>query len=511
MTEAFGKFKELWTQMGTSQRLIFLSMTGAIAVTLLLFFAWLGKEDFTLVYNDLSPEDSGRVVELLQKKNIEYRVSDSGTGISVQASRIGDAKILLAGEGILVGAGVGYELFDNQSLGVSEFTQNVNFRRALEGELARSISTISGVDKARVHLVMPKQALFKEDRQKASASVVLNLARPGALRADQVQAVQQLIASSVQGLDVEYVTILDSFGSLLSRGYGDEPGGLSSGQLELKQEIESYLARKAQSTLENVLGPGAALVRVNAEINFEKVERTREIVDPEVSAVLSEQRNTTLRESDGENIESSTVNYEFNRTVENIIGASGTVEQLSVAVMIDGVYTDEEGETVYAQRTGQEMQGYQRIVENIVGFNSERGDKIEVLNVQFSDYSLPESGGILSGPLMDKLPGVLNKVLIIAALFFLLGTFKKMGAQLVDNVSTPAMRAQVGGTAALVGPSTEGTKPASQKSISAEDMVETATLEQAERQMQMEEQAKALALERPEDIAQLVRTWMYKG
>ncbi|MCP4548746.1 MAG: flagellar M-ring protein FliF [bacterium] len=516
MAEVLGKFRELWQHMGMSQRLIFLSLTGAIAVTLLLFFTWLGKEDFTMLYSNLSPEDSSRMVEVLQKKNIDYRVSDSGSGILVQASRLGDAKVALASEGVPRGGVSGYELFDNQGIGVSEFTQDLNYRRALEGELSRSVATIAGIGKARVHLVMPKPALFKEDHQNPSASVVLNLQRPGSLRADQVQAVQQLIASSVEGLDIEQVTILDSFGTLLSRGYGDAGSGATTGQLEIKQEIESYLARKAQSTLESVLGAGAVLVRVNADLNFEQVERTREVVDPETSAVLSEQLNASKKGGGDESVESSTVNYEFNRMVENIIGASGNIENLSVAVMIDGNYTtDDAGEMTYAPRNAQEMEGYQRIVENIVGYNTERGDKIEVLNVQFTDHSLPEDGGIFSSPLMEKLPGVLNKVLFVAALFFLLGIFKKMSAQLVENVTTPTMRAVAegaGGAGVGADGAGGGVKKAKKpKEISAEDMVEAAKLEQAERQMQMEEQAKALALEKPEDIAQLVRTWIYSG
>ncbi len=501
MADTITKFRELWNQMGTSQRLIFLSLSGAILVTLLLFFTWLGREDYTLLYSNLSTQDSARVIELLQKKNVEYRVTNGGSGIMVQASRLGEMKVVLAGEGLPTGGITGYELFDNQGIGVSEFTQNLNFRRALEGELARSIGTLNGVEKARVHLVIPKPALFKEDRQEPSASVVLNLARPGALRADQVQAVQRLVASSVEGLTSEQVTILDSFGTLLTREFGGEVAGLSSAQLELKQEVEIYLARKAQGTLESVLGAGAALVRVNAELDFEQVERTREVVDPEFAVVLSEQRDQTTRENDGENTESSTVNYEFNRMVENIIGSTGTVKKLSVAVLIDGTYTEEEGASEYVPRSPQELEGYRKVVENIVGLESERGDKIEVLNVRFSDTSLPEGGGgFMGGGIMQKLPGLTNRLLFIAALLFLLATLRKMGGQLADSVSR-AIPTSAGSGA-------EGVAGGSRNSVDAEDLVGQDTLSQAERQMKMEEQAKALAMEKPEDVAQLVKTWM---
>ena len=324
MANMMTRLRELWDVMGSSQKVLFASLTGAVLLTLILFFTWLGREDFTLLYSNLEPSESARVIEILQKRSVDYRVTMGGNGIMVPAARVGELKVLMAGEGLPTGGVTGYELFDGQGLGVSEFTQNINYRRALEGELSRSIASISAVEKARVHLVIPKQALFQDEQQDPTASVIVNLVRPGALRAEQVQAVQRLVSGSVEGLAPDNVTLLDSFGTLLSREGGSDAAGLSSAQLEIKQEVESYLGRKAQSTLESALGMGTALVRVNAELDFERVELTREVVDPETSAVLSEQRNQSSNEGDGAVTESSTVNYEFNRMVESIIGSTGT-------------------------------------------------------------------------------------------------------------------------------------------------------------------------------------------
>jgi flagellar M-ring protein FliF len=504
MADVIKRFGDLWNQMALSQRLILVSLVGAILITLLLFFAWLGREDYTLLYSNLAPEDAARVIEVLQKNSVDYRITGGGSGVMVPAARVGEMKVLLAGEGLPAGGLTGYELFDDQGLGVSEFTQNVNYRRAQEGELARSIGTIKGVEKARVHLVIPKPSLFKEDRRPPSASVVLNLARPGDLRPDQVQAVQRLVASSVEGLAPEQVTILDSFGNLLSRDAFGEAGGLSTAQLELRQQVESYLARKAQSTLESVLGPGAALVRVNTELDFEQVERTREVVDPEISAVLSENRSQSQRESDGETTESSTVNYEFNRLVESIVGATGGVEKIAVAVLIDGTYREENGETTYVPRSPQELEGYRKIVENIVGFDADRGDRIEVLNVQFTDATpLMHDGGLFGGGLMQKVPSLLNRALFVVALLFLLVTFRKMASQLVENISKAP--------AAAPAPTAEESQAAGmeRKPVNLDGLIDHSKKDEAEQYMQMEEQAKALALDRPEDIAQLVRTWIY--
>ncbi len=489
------RLRELWELMGTSQKVLFASLSGAVLLTLIVFFTWLGREDFTLLYSNMAPEESARIIEILQKRNVDYRVTMSGNGIMVPAARVGELKVMMAGEGLPTGGVTGYEIFDGQGLGVSEFTQNINYRRALEGELSRSISSISAVEKARVHLVIPKQALFRDEQQQPSASVILNLIRPGALRAEQVQAVQRLVSGSVEGLNPEHVTLLDSFGTLLSREGGSDVAGLSSAQLEIKQEVESYLGRKAQSTLESALGMGTALVRVNADLDFERVERTREVVDPETSAVLSEQRNQSTNEGDGEVTESSTVNYEFNRMVESIIGSTGSVKKLMVAVMIDGVYsTDDAGEVSYAPRNAQELEGYRKIVENIVGLSKERGDKIEMLNVRFQEPVIPEPGGMAG--ILDSVPSLLNKVLVVLALLFLLGTFRKLSGQLVSGLPT----GRVAG-----GDASGGTNRSGGSGGSAASMIG----EKAGRGLEVEEQARALALDKPEEIAQLVRTWMH--
>ena len=497
MASTFGKMRELWGLLGTSQRVLFLSLAGAVLATLLIFFTWLGREQFTLLYSDLGPEESSRVIELLQKKNVDYRVTNGGGGLMVPASRIGELKVVLAGEGLPTGGISGYELFDDQGLGVSEFTQNLNYRRALEGELARSIMTITSVEKARVHLVLPKPALFKSERQDPRASVVLNLARPGALRGDQVEAIQRLVSGSVESLAPEQVTILDSFGSLLSRDGTNDVAGLSSAQLEIKEEVEVYLARKAQSTLESVLGAGAALVRVNADLDFEKVERTREVVDPETSAVVNEQRSQSQRESDGETTESSTTQYQFNRMVENIVGATGGVRKLTVAVLIDGIYTTgADGASQYGPRSAQELEGYRKIVENIVGLDSARGDKIELLNVRFQENLPLATGGI--GVWMQYGPQIVKGLLVVLALVFLMLTFRRLSGQLVAGLATAGRSGRDRGRSLEVGGFSLGEREAAAS-------VEGA----ATRALEMEEQARALALEKPEDIAQLVRTWMH--
>jgi flagellar M-ring protein FliF len=506
MPSFFDKMRELWGQLEAGQKIILLSLSGAMIVTLVVFFAWLGQEDFTLLYSNLSPEESSRVIESLQKRGVDYRVSSGGAGVMVPARQVSELKVFMAGEGIISNGPVGYEIFDNQGIGVSEFTQNLNYQRALEGELSRSIGGLRGVETARVHLVIPKPALFKEERKNPTASVVLELGRPGLFDRGQVDAVQRMVSSSVEGLEANQVVVLDNFGTLLSGESNDDVAGLSNTQLELKQKVESYLAGKAQSSLEEVMGYGRALVRVNADLDFEQVESTREIVDPEVSAVISEVRSAETDEATGGNIESSTVNYEFNRVVENIIGSVGTVDRLSVAVLLDGKYEeDEEGNAVYQPLEQATLDGYRKIVESIVGYDVDRGDKIEVLNMPFDNLPMVVTEkGIFGLPVPRNVSNIVNRVLFFAGLGFLLLLFRKMGIRMAESLGRMPVAAAAG-----VEEIKEVVAPKKEREHLENADWDDLMSDQAYKDLHMEEQAKNLAMDKPEEIAQLVRTWMY--
>jgi len=506
MPTFFDRIRELWGKLEAGQKIIILSLAGAMIVTLVVFFAWLGQEDYTLLYSNLSPEESSRVIESLQKRGVDYRVSNGGGGILVPARKLSELKVFMAGEGIVSSGPVGYEIFDKQGIGVSEFTQNINYQRAMEGELSRSIESLQGVDGARVHLVIPKPTLFKEERKDPTASVVLELGRPGMLDRNQVVAIQRMVSSSVEGLASDKVVVLDNFGTLLSGENGDDVAGLSNTQLEIKQKVESYLAGKAQSSLEEVMGYGRALVRVNADLDFEKVERTRNIVDPEASAVLSEVRSQESDEQAGSSNESSTVNYEFNRVVENIIGSVGSVQRLSIAVLLDGKYEDAADGPKYKPLDKATVDGYRKIVENIVGYDAERGDKIEILNMPFDHMPVAvREQGMFGLPVPRNIENIVNRILFVVGLGFLLLVFRKIGVKMADSLGKmPVARelAQVEKEEVPV------------KSKKEREPIETADWDdlmsdQAYKDLHMEEQARTLALDKPDEIAQLVRTWMY--
>jgi flagellar M-ring protein FliF len=277
---------------------------------------------------------------------------------------------------------------------MTDFLQKVNYRRALEGELAKTISQMQEVDGVRVHIVIPERPLFKEDEQPATASVVLKANPARSLTNRQVEGIAYLVASSVEGLEPNRVTILDSRGTMMSRGFPDD-GGDPGDQLELVRSVETYLESKAQTLLDEVLGPGRSVVRVSAVLNFRRIESSTESYDPESAVVRSEERIETTEGDSGDRSESSVTNFEMGRTVESIANELGNIERLSVAVMVDGKYeeaTDQYGEVArnFVQRPASELQTLAGIVRNAVGVDDSRGDYFQIATIAFDRTYLEE-------------------------------------------------------------------------------------------------------------------------
>jgi flagellar M-ring protein FliF len=300
---------------------------------------------------------------------------------------------------------IGYSIFDQSNLGMTEFLQNLNFRRALEGELMRTIMQLSDVKAARVHIVMPKNRLFKEDKKEATASVVLKLKSSGGISKSQVAGIAHLVASSVEGLKPENISIIDYNGNLLSSEMkSDKLAGLSSSQHEVRMNVEKYLEDKAQSMMDGLVGVGKSIVRVTAELDFQQVEKTSELFDPNSTVIRSEEKTEeiktasekqeeTAESSDENRIESSVTNYEINKTIEHIINSTGSIQRLSVAVLLDGIYKEVENdegiiELVYESRAQENIDRIAAIVKNAIGFDPQRNDQIEVVNLPFDKTSM---------------------------------------------------------------------------------------------------------------------------
>ena len=379
-----------------NQKVLLGAVGTASAVCLVVFSLWLQKDEMAVLFTNLSPEDASAALEELAKQDVKAELTNGGSTILVPESMKDVLRIELGAKGVPSSSTVGFEIFDGNQYGLTEFLQNVNFKRALEGELTKTIESLQGIQSARVHLALPKPSIFKKLATQPTASVVLRLGRGARLGEQQIVGIQNLVAGSVEDLEAEQVTVIDQNGKVLSSALKDDEIGRNETQLALRKEVESHLMEKASSMLDRVLGEGRSIVRVDATLNFEKIDKEREIFDPATTVVRSEERNESNSTTTGDTQEISTTNYEINRTVERIVGETGGIKSLSVAVFVDGHYETVDGEDapVYAPLSDDELGQLRRIVQTAVGLNTVRGDQLEVVNMQFQQQDdLPAGGG----------------------------------------------------------------------------------------------------------------------
>ncbi len=406
------KAKSLWANTSSNQRILLLAVAGIVTIAFVLFVLWVNKPVYKVLYSDLAQEDANKVVTYLEENNVSYELLNEGTTITVPENSVYDLRLKVAGEGNLVGAGVGFEIFDEVKVGQTEFVQKINYQRALQGELARTLAELPNVESARVHLVIPERSLFIEEQQPPSASVVLKLENSSVkMSPSEVQGVVNLMTMSIEGLDKHHVSITDSAGNSI---YAPEEEGFTANntQLEYRMRFEKILERRISELLTPILGAGKSIAKVSAELDYSQRTFRKQSFDPESQVVRSEQRseetqtgqanleagspdanfrgdglNNSLSSQSGQR-ESRTTNYEINSIEENVIGQMGSVNRLTIAVAIDGTYVkDEEGTMTYVPRSEQELTRIRQLVANAVGVDSMRGDTIEVSNIAFDETS----------------------------------------------------------------------------------------------------------------------------
>ncbi len=375
-----------------NQKVLFGAVATASLISIAVFSLWLQKEETAVLFTNLTPEDASVALEELARLDVPSELSNGGTTILVPKKSVHRMRVELAGKGVPSSGTVGFEIFDGKQYGLTEFLQNVNFKRALEGELTKSIESLQGIQSARVHLVLPKPSIFKKLDSPATASVVLQMGRGARLEESRIDGIQSLVAGSVENLVPDRVTIIDQYGKVLSAELKDGETGRTESQLALRKEVEGHLAQKASMMLDRVLGPGRSVVQVDATLNFEKIDKERELYDPQGTVVRSEVRGEVTDPATGGSDENSTTNYEINRTVEHIVGETGGVKRLSVAVFVDGHYeaSGEDGAPFYQPLTDDEVTQLRRIVQTAVGLNAVRGDQIEIVNMQFTQPDVSE-------------------------------------------------------------------------------------------------------------------------
>ncbi|MEW6220010.1 MAG: flagellar basal-body MS-ring/collar protein FliF [Thermodesulfobacteriota bacterium] len=376
------------------------------------------RTEYKVLFSGLSQDDAAGVIARLKEQRIEYQLAAEGSTILVPAAQVYETRLNLAGEGLPRGGGVGFEIFDQTSMGTTDFVQRLQYQRALEGELARTIRQFQAVETARVHIATPKESLFVEEERPPTASVSLKLRGGSRLEKAQIQSIVHLVASAVPGMTPDGVTLVDTNGRLLFQKEEDaETAGTSTSQIEYQTRIEQVLRKKVEDMLEGVVGPNKVVARVTAEVDFSRRSVTEENFDPESQAVRSEQLltertlgegepaagipgvkgslATTTAEADSGAVAGRTYfrnnvtrNYEISRITRQILGPTGSISRLSVAVMVDGTYrtAEEDGKPVtrYEARASDEMKRFESLVKNAIGYNEERGDQVEVVNLPFA-------------------------------------------------------------------------------------------------------------------------------
>jgi flagellar M-ring protein FliF len=478
---------QLFNRLGLQR----IAAMAVVAVLMLGFFAFLimraSTPQMAPLYTGLSFEDSSAIVEELQKQNIPNEIRGDGDTILVPRDQITTIRMQLAENGLPTRGQVGYEIFDQQNtLGATSFVQNINNVRALEGELARTISSLARIKSTRVHLVLPERALFSRDKKDPTASIVVSVR--GQLSNEEIRAIQHLVASAVEGLTPNRVTIADDTGNLLAAGAGDgDDSSLLAGEVdERKVALENRLRTSIENLLSNVVGEGRARVEVSAALDMTRVTKTAQTFDPNGQVVRSTQtesvaNNSTDTTNSGQvsastqlpaaatnttgaaggsseqgSTDKETTNYEISNVSQTEMTDPGAIKRLSVAVLVDGTYTtDAQGNSTYTPRDQATLDQIKALVQSAIGFDDKRGDQITVANLQFAQGPTPtvigtSSPGLFDFTRDDLISGAEMLVTLIIALALVFFVMRPLLKRVLSPETPPLalpVSAEVGGPA----------------------------------------------------------------
>lgn len=509
-----------FTQLPIREKLSLLTGFAAVAAIGVASWLWGSSPDYRVLYGNLSDRDGGAIIASLNTMNIPYKFSESGGAIMVPASQVNDVRLRIASQGLPKGSAVGFESMDTQKFGLTQFQEQINYQRALEGELARSIESLAAVQGARVHLAIPKPSVFLREQNKPTASVLLSLHPGRALDRSQVAGIVHLISSSVPELNPRGVSVLDQAGNLLS-ARNDSDINLDPAQLAFVQQIEANHAKRIEEILEPVVGRGNIHAQVTAEIDFSQTESTAETYRPNQTPDAGAIRNQQLNETGGTSTpgaqgvpgaasnqpgaqgtpvaaaglnaaggrKESATSYELDRTVRHIKKPVGMVKRLSAAVVINHRKTvDAQGKSTLTALSADEMTQLTALTKEAMGFNTTRGDSVNVANAPFN---IEEREAVPEIPLWQQPENIalakdVAKSLGIAAmiLYLLLGVVRPFFRQVNESLATASVVPQLEAQSAST---LDKALPESGQDV-----------------------ARALARQDPKAVANVVRNWVSK-
>ncbi len=535
-----------------------------VAFSLLGFFGFImtriTSSPLALLYTELDQQDSNAIAQKLDGMKIPYQVDSNGTLIRVPSDQVGKLRMKMASEGLPKGGSIGYEIFDQkEGFGTTSFVQSINHLRALEGELARTISAMNPIETARVNLVLPQRELFSHSTQTATASIFIKTRGGAVLSREQISAIQHMIAAAVPQLQPNQISIVDDRGNLLARPTDGSFAGGSSPD-DMRAEFEQKQARKIEDLLAQTLGFGKVRAQVSADLDFDRITTNSEIYDPESQVVRSTQ--STVEESsnsDGggsapvsvagnlptnpaqiaaptaaggnkNNHNEETINYEINKTVRSQVREGGQVRRLSVAVVVDGTYkSEDDGKTqAYVPRTAEELEKIKSLVRSAVNFDATRGDTIEVANMQFVQGASPKDVGtgpdlLMGVPKADLFHAAETLILALIGLLVVLLVVRPILRRIFDSagdVSAEQQALLAGGGAAYGGGAPQLAAPSGMmgRDLEAEAAAAESEIERMIDISKVEGRVKASSVRKvgeivdkhPEEAVAILRNWMYQ-
>lgn len=532
MADFLNNSREYFFQYTIRQRLLIIGVLLGIISSTITLVMWANRPEYELLYSNLTPESAGAIVEDLRNEDIKFKLENGGKTIYVPQEYISEMRIKFAQSGYISDGVAGYEIFENSNMGMTTFMQKVNLRRALEGELTRTINQFPGVKASRIHLVIPESKLFEEKKQ-GKASVVLHLNPGSGLSSDQISGITKLVANSVDGIESGDVVVLDSKSNVLGgMSKESEVMGSVGNQWELQSSIEKELQNKVKAIVAGVVGSQNSVVKVSVDMNFDQIERTVEEIDPDNVVPISEKTYTessfNVDDSSNFTAEDITTNYELSKKQERFVSTPGTIKRVTVAVLVNGEYLvseDENGEKTseYIPRKEEELVTIASLVKSAVGYTEERGDVVEVKNLRFSaDTSVEDEmyfQDVIQQEMWEKYItyGLLGLAILLG--FILVRTLFKSGLEklALPGGSLPAalpMNTPVANGATL--PSGQvmapGMKIPEPEAEISEDFYIKKLSPEARAKLKAKDRMTAdvieFAKEKPEDTSKLIRSWL---
>jgi len=548
---------QLLQSLGTVRVMILGGVAVGLIALIMLMATRISSPDFALLYGGLEPSDSAAIVSKLEAENIPFQIAGNGRDVLIPNDQVALVRLKMAEAGLPNGGSVGYEIFDSSdTFGTTSFVQNVNYVRALEGELARTIRALNNVSAARVHLVLPKREVFSRDKRQASASIVLKLNGRGRLTDDQIAAIQHMTATAVPALSPSHISIVDENGNLLARGDGKEtPGSGFSSQSDFKRiAYESHLKEQIEQLLEKSLGPGNIRAEVSAVMDFDQRTIHSETYDPDSQVVRSsqlvEESNSSnegisndpavsvannLPEAGADNgggtnsknaasRTEETVNYEISKTITTEVRESGPVRRLTVAVLVNGrSEVSPDGTRTYDPLSEEALAQVSRLVKSAIGYNEERGDVVEVVNMPFAQVieKFADEEVVTEDIFMGLTKADLFKmgemgVLVIVAILALLLVVRPLLNRALT--ATPALAGHGGGAGALPGGGSvpaiagnQGQTGAGQRSETLNEIDSMIDLDRVDGQVKTSALNKVSEIvdKHPDEAISILRSWLY--